>query len=183
MMMGFFSQKSGKIDDITNSEFEGNLHSLSAALSFGSATVSMLIFAISFEKSAAFQWVRGTALSLFSVTFLTVLLQIVLGLRKIEIVKEVKRDAGKSEASTAQIMRTDFRKSADAFGLFVQGISPSSPEDIRSDMLPEHTKDENIRQLVRANQGLGITERILIFLFLIWAIALAVVTYYYQRSL
>lgn len=172
-LMGVFSQRSTIIDDIKNTELEGNMHSVSSALSFGFAAASMLMFALPSTKlPQAMEWNRAFALCLFSITLITIILQLILGIRKIKIVAKQK------DASVSQLLTQEVSKRWNSARRAISGQTQSVQNE--ADMNEQQTvvsenknikvNDEEVTSLVQANQGLGLTERILIFLFLEWEI-------------
>lgn len=169
-LMGVFSQKSSVIDDIKNTEFEGNMHSVSSVSSFGLATVSMLAYAYWRPEAVmvTMDWSRAFALALFNVTLVVVIVQIILGLRRIKLAKKQKR------SGITALLADDVTRRAAALK-----TSLSAPQGaVQAHLTPTSEKSNlaapELQSLVQANKGLGLSERILILLFLEWEFFLCI---------
>jgi hypothetical protein len=194
MMMGFFSMRTTTPGEIHTSPIEGTVHGLSAGLSFGLAIFSMVLFAYwpPGGMVSGYEWTRAVALAQFHVAVVAMAAYVILGVAKIKTARKgthlkfremIRLDLKRNTAPLPPIepgqQPADHARESDLIPDTAQQISPDLTARVSSLYRDETAKTESMRRvkplpdpekrvIATTNKGLGLTERILILLFLEW---------------
>jgi len=153
--MGVFSQRTTTPGEIHTSRFVGNVHGFCAGTAFTLAIITMVVFACQPPLDVD-QWIRGAALAHFNVAVVVAVIYWILGLGK---VKEARKNTKLSGVATI---------AADIQATVMFSKKGPNDHDLKSD--PTNSDETDVDPI---NRGLGLVERILIFMFIEWELVLS----------
>ncbi len=165
--LGIFSMQSLLKEEIPSSAYSGRLHGICVLISFTLAIISMLTFACSELKEVGTEqfWLRGVALVHFNFAGLSALFFGILGLnmvRKVQI--HTSQHAVGVGLSALTVGTVRLKSSIDA-AVNTQQSGDAKTVDSGAIVATVH----------QAKRGLGLLERILIFMFIEWGIFLSII--------